>query len=342
MKILLISPTSGGIGGIAQHVCGLSQFLTGVGHEVDILSSANTFTIPIKRLKNPSFMFSSFLKTKFKKGNDIAHAHHIIAALAMKNFSCKKILSIHGVYSKNIDQLYGKTISNISKKYEKMALNLVDAITVNSKEGYDYYTKMGFNVVQIPNAIDLSLIPKKSTKQFKNQLIFAGRLSKEKGIEILLETASQLPNNYHLLIAGSGPLEEKVRKLSDEKTNLHYVGYQSKQNMLSLIRGSDLLIQPSLEEGISSTLLEAMACGTCVLGSDIEGISEVIENNKTGLLVEPNNSDELLNKILYLLPKKEKRLSMANEGLERVKKYDWKIVGKLYLNFYESLLNKSI
>ena len=339
MKILLISPTSGGIGGIAQHVGGLSQFLTGVGHEVDILSSANTFTIPIKRLKNPSFMFSSFLKTKFKKGNDIAHAHHIIAALAMKNFSCKKILSIHGVYSKNIDQLYGKTISNVSKKYEKMALNLVDAITVNSKEGYDYYTKMGFNVVQIPNAIDLNIIPKKSTKQFKNQLIFAGRLSKEKGIEILLETASQLPNNYHLLIAGSGPLEEKVRKLSDEKTNLHYLGYQSKQNMLSLIRGSDLLIQPSLEEGISSTLLEAMACGTCVLGSDIEGISEVIENNKTGLLVEPNNSDELLNKILYLLPKKEKRLSMANEGLERVKKYDWKIVGKLYLNFYESLLN---
>ena len=342
MKVLLISPTSGGIGGIAQHVDGLSQFLTGVGHEVDILSSANTFTIPIKRLKNPSFMFSSFLKTKFKKGNDIAHAHHIIAALAMKNFSCKKILSIHGVYSKNIDQLYGKTISNISKKYEKIALNLVDAITVNSKEGYDYYTKMGFNVVQIPNAIDLNLIPKKSNKQFKNQLIFAGRLSKEKGIEILLEAASQLPNNYHLLIAGSGPLEEKVRKLSDEKTNLHYLGYQSKQNVLSLIRGSDLLIQPSLEEGISSTLLEAMACGTCVLGSDIEGISEVIENNKTGLLVEPNNSNELLNKILYLLPKKEKRLSMANEGLERVKKYDWKIVGKLYLNFYESLLNKSI
>ncbi len=48
MKILLISPTSGGIGGIAQHVDGLSQFLTGVGHEVDVISSANTFTIPQK------------------------------------------------------------------------------------------------------------------------------------------------------------------------------------------------------------------------------------------------------------------------------------------------------
>jgi len=102
MKILLISPTSGGIGGIAQHVDGLSQFLTGVGNEVDVISSANTLTIPIKRLKNPSFMFSSFLKTKFKKGNDIVHAHHIAGALAMKNASCKKILSIHGIYSKNI------------------------------------------------------------------------------------------------------------------------------------------------------------------------------------------------------------------------------------------------
>jgi len=339
MKILLISPTSGGIGGIAQHVDGLSQFLTRVGHEVDIISSANTLTIPIKRLKNPSFMFSSFLKTKFKKGNDIAHAHHIVGALAMKNFSCKKILSIHGIYSKNIAQLYGKTTSNISKKYEKTALNLADGITVVSKEGYNYYTEMGFNVVQIPNAIDLNIIPKKSTKQFENQIIFAGRLSKEKGIEILLETATHLPDNYHLLIAGSGPLEEKVRNLADKKTNVHYLGYQSKQNLLSLIQGSDLLIQPSLEEGISSTLLEAMACGTCILASNIEGISEIVENNKNGLLVEPNNREKLLNKILDLLPKKEKRLRMANEGLEIVKKYDWKRVGKLYLNFYESLLN---
>tara|TARA_B100001750_G_scaffold167165_1_gene135658 strand:- start:2265 stop:3284 length:1020 start_codon:yes stop_codon:yes gene_type:complete len=339
MKILLISSTSGGIGGIAQHVDGLSQFLIGLNHEVDIISSANTFTIPIKRLKNPSFMVSSFLKTKFKKDKDIVHAHHITGAPAMKNFSCKKILSIHGVYSKNIAQLYGKTTSNISKKYEKTALNLADAITVNSKEGYDYYTEMGFDVVQIPNAIDLNLIPEKSTKRFENQIIFAGRLSKEKGVEILLETAAQLPDNYHLLIAGSGPMEERVQNISREKPNVHYLGYQSKQNVLSLIRGSDLLIQPSLEEGISSTLLEAMACGTCILGSNIPGIGEIVENNKNGLLVEPNNSEKLLNEILYLLPKKEKRLKMANEGLEIVKKYDWKEVGKLYLNFYESLLN---
>ena len=60
MKILIISPTQSGIGGIAQHVQGLSNYLKHGGHNVEIMSSENTFTIPIKGLKNPSFMISHF------------------------------------------------------------------------------------------------------------------------------------------------------------------------------------------------------------------------------------------------------------------------------------------
>ena len=67
MKILIISPTQEGIGGVARHVQGLTNFLKNDGHDVDIISSENTFTIPIRKLKNPSFMISSFLKTKFSK-----------------------------------------------------------------------------------------------------------------------------------------------------------------------------------------------------------------------------------------------------------------------------------
>ena len=54
----MISPTISGIGGIAQHVQGLTKFLENKGNEVEIISSENTFTIPIKKLKNPSFMIS--------------------------------------------------------------------------------------------------------------------------------------------------------------------------------------------------------------------------------------------------------------------------------------------
>ena len=73
MKILLISPTQSGIGGIAQHVQGLTKFLKKKGYCVEITSSENTFTIPIKGLKNPSFMLSGFIKSTFKKNFDIIH-----------------------------------------------------------------------------------------------------------------------------------------------------------------------------------------------------------------------------------------------------------------------------
>jgi len=339
MKILLISPTEKGIGGVAQHVQGLSQFLTNQNHKVDIISSENTFTIPVKGLKNPSFMLSSFLKTRSMKGNDIVHAHNIPSALAMKKTSGKKVLSLHGIYSQQITEIHGKIYSNISKNYEDKALKSADVITAISKEACDYYSKDGFDVIHVPNAIDLDNFPKKAIKRFENQIIYAGRLSKEKGIHTLLDTAKHLPPEYNLLIAGAGPEEEKVRNVANSKTNVHYLGYQSKQNTISLIRGSDLLIQPSIMEGMSSTLLEAMGCGTCIIASNIGGNPEIIENNKTGVLIEPNNTEKLLDKISDLLIEKEKRSKMVDEGLKTIVKYDWKTVGKLYLDIYGDLLH---
>jgi glycosyltransferase involved in cell wall biosynthesis len=92
-------------------------------------------------------------------------------------------------------------------------------------------------------------------------------------------------------------------------------------------------------EGISSTLLEAMGCGTCILASNVGGNVEIIENNKTGVLIEPNNAEKLLEKISDLLIEKEKRSKMVDEGLKTIVKYDWKTVGKLYLDIYGDLLH---
>ena len=338
MKILLISPTEEGIGGIAQHVNDLSKFLTNQNHKVDTISSKNTFTIPIKGLRNPSFILSSFLKARTVKGNDIVHAHNIPAALAMKKAAGKKVLSLHGIYSQQITELHGKIYSNISKNYEEKALNWADSVTAVSKEACEYYSKFGFNVRYVPNAVDLDNFPKKSIKKFENQIIYAGRLSKEKGIDTLLEVAENLPTKYNLLIVGIGSYEEKVCNVANSKTNVHYLGYQSKENTISLIRGSDLLIQPSIMEGTSSTLLEAMGCGTCIIASNVGGNAEILDNDKTGILIEPNNAEKLLNKISDLLTDSKRRSMMSTECLKTVLKYDWKQVGKLYLDIYEELL----
>ena len=337
MKILLISPTQSGIGGIAQHVKNLENFLEKNDNTVEIISSENTFTIPIKGLKNPSFMISSFLKTRFKKNFDIVHAHNIPSALAMKNSSGKKILTIHGIFSEQIDQLHGKTTGNISKKYEKNSLSWADAITVVSKEAYLHYSKMGFNVTQIPNAIDISMLNKNVDRRFTKQVIFVGRLSKEKGIDSLEKICKNLPNDIDLIILGTGPYENKIENLSKSKNNIHFYGYQPKEKTISLIRGSDVLIQPSLVEGISSTILESMACKTPVIASNVGGNLELIENKKNGFLVDPDNHITILENLIALLSDKKSVEIITENAFKTVQQYDWKLIGKKYLKLYSSL-----
>jgi len=340
MKILIISPTQSGIGGIAQHVQGLKIFLEKNCHNVEIMSSENTLTIPIKGLKNPSFFISSFFKSKFKKNQDIVHAHNIPAALGMKNASGKKILSLHGIYSKQIIQLHGN-YGKISKKFENDALKWADVITVISKEAFKHYTSLGYNVYQVPNAIDISSITMEKDRRYKKQVIFAGRLSKEKGIDSLIEIGKKLPLDVHLLILGSGPGESKIIELTKIKKNILFLGYQPKENTLSLIRGSDILIQPSLNEAISSTILESMACQTAIIASNVGGNMELIENKHNGILIDPHDSGLFVKQIIFLFENVEFRNSLINHALKTVEKYDWNNVGNLYLKIYESILDKS-
>ena len=338
MKILLISPTSSGIGGIAQHVQGLKKFLEDNNNTIEIISSENTFTIPIKGLKNPSFMISSFLKTKFKKNFDIVHAHNIPSALAMKNSPGKKILTIHGIFSEQIDQLHGKTTGNISKKYEKDALSWADMITVISKESYDYYTSLGHKVIQIPNAIDISSLSTDEDRKYEKQVLFAGRLSKEKGVKTLIEICKKLPHDIHLIIIGDGPEVENIKKLESSQNNIHYLGSKNHQQTISLIKGSDVLVQPSFSEGISTTILESMACKTVIVASNVGGNLELIQDQESGILVEPTNPEIFCEKIIELISDKLLRNKLSTLSYENVKKYDWNIIGKQYLELYNSLL----
>ena len=338
MKILIISPTQSGIGGIAQHVQGLTKFLKKQGHEVEIISSENTFTIPIKGLKNPSFMISAFFKSKFKKEYDIVHAQNPISALAMKNIKGKKILSLQGEYSKQISLLHGNALGKLSANFEKNALLWADAITVPSKEMYDEYIEKGYKVFHIPNAIDISSFSTEEDRRYDKQIIYAGRLSKEKGILDLLAISEKLPKDVHLIIAGSGPEEQKVKDISKKYHNVHYLGYQSKENTIKLIRGSDILVQPSIMEGgTSSTLLEAMACKTSIIATSVGGNKETVIHMKTAYIISPNNPLQILDAINDLFTNFYKQKILTDNAYEIGSKYDWEYVGQKYLDVYNTI-----
>jgi len=235
--------------------------------------------------------------------------------------------------------LHGKSSSNFSNKYEKNAFQWADAVTAGSKEAYEYYSKLGPKVSFIPNGIDIDSLPSGIDTRYEKQIIFAGRLSKEKGILTILQVAKNLPEDIHLLIIGDGPEKEIVSESVKNNKNIHYLGFQPKEKTIPLIRGSKLLIQPSLVEGISATLLEAMACKTPVIVTNIGGNVELFENDKTGVLIEPENSEELLRKIKFLLNNPIKSKQISDSAFEQVQKYNWSNIGKKYLNLYEKLLH---
>ena len=339
MKILIISPTQSGIGGIAQHVQGLKKFLELHNHIVEIISSENTFTIPIKGLKNLSFMVSSFLKTKFQNNYDIVHVQNPISALAMKNVKAKKILSLQGEYSKQISFLHGNILGAFSQKLEKNSLKWADAITVPSKEMYDEYTKRGYKVFHVPNAINISSLSKEIDRRYDKQIIFAGRLSEEKGILDLLIISHTLPKDIHLIIIGSGPEESKIQNISTKYTNIHYLGFQSKENTIKLIRGSDVLIQPSIMEGgTSTTLLESMACKIPIITTPVGGNKEILIHMKTAYIVKPNNPSELIDAIEYMFSNPDKAKLFSDNAFEIVKNYDWEHIIHNFISIYQKVL----
>ena len=306
------------------------------GHKTEILSSENTFTLPIKKLRNPTFALSASLKTAFKK-YDIVHAHNLPSAIPMKQANGKKILTLHGNYAEQIKLLYGDTVGGFSKSFEKEALSWADAITAVSKSAVDYYRKLGFNVHYIPNAIDLDLILNTGKKLYQKQVIFVGRLSKEKGVDILIDAFNMISNDVHLLIIGDGPEKKNLEKQSKNK-NVHFLGYVNHEKTLEYIRGSDALLQPSRKEGLSTTLLEAMGCRVPIIATNVGGNTELIDDMKNGILIESENAKQIVDSIKKILNNDNLKKELTEDAYRKiVNEYDWNKVVKDYISLYQNL-----
>jgi glycosyltransferase involved in cell wall biosynthesis len=173
------------------------------------------------------------------------------------------------------------------------------------------------------------------------QIGFIGRLSPEKGLLFLIEAFDKLKMDHsiHLHIVGDGPekpkILDRIKQLElEELVTLH--GFVP--NPQTVYQMLDLLILPSLTEGIPLTLLEGMSLGIPVIASDVGGIPEIIEDNKSGLLVKPGSVDDLINKITLLIKEPSLRKKLAGGAKDRISSicnYDnWK---QTLLNIYEEL-----
>ena len=314
MKILFISPTFSGAGGIGAHAFRLSQKLSQEGYDVELMDVPH---IPIKNLKNPSFsVFGTLKALSNSKTYDVVHAWNVPSAFIMKHIKAKKkILSVHGIYSQQVKMLHSKLTGSIIGSKESEVLDWADVLTTDSKSvQLEYKKKLGKDFEYIPAPLD----PKRFTnipdvKKNQKQVVYLGRDSFEKGIDILEKIESNIDGSVKYC------------------TSLEW------HKAMEVLKSSQVLVLPSRIESVPQSILEAFYLKIPVIATDVGGVHEIVSNNKTGLLVTPNNSKELLEKINYLLNDIDLCNRLANNAHEFVmKNFSWEVLLPKYVKLYEN------
>ena len=206
-----------------------------------------------------------------------------------------------------------------------------------------------------PNGADLGRLSILNRKGLKEKLgigrekiiLTAGRLIEIKGIGYLIKAFNKVleeQKNIRLLIIGDGPEKERLANLSDQlhlKDRVSFLGHMPQEQVFSYMCASDIFVGPSLAEGLGNVFIEAMACGTPVIGTRVGGIPDIIENEVNGLLVPPGDSNAIADAILKILNDEEFRIRFSKKGLMVVKEiFDWdKICEKIYKE-YSCLINE--
>jgi len=171
------------------------------------------------------------------------------------------------------------------------------------------------------------------------------RLSWEKDHKTLLNACRILVGqniHFHLEIIGDGPLRNALEEMVKAQSIDRFVSFSGmRHDVAELLRRLDLYVLSSTTEGISLTLLEAMATKLPIVATNVGGNPEVVIDGETGYLVPPQNPEEMAKKLLLLINDKNLRRQMGEKGRERViANFSIKETAKKYEELYSSVLSK--
>lgn len=203
---------------------------------------------------------------------------------------------------------------------------------------------IGSNICVIPYGVDEELFNVSGSEQ--GYILFLGRLDiYQKGLDILLqafqEVVKVLPD-IKLVIAGSGRQEKKFEQMvanNPAREKIELVGRVIGQRKKDFLKNCLFVCMPSRFESWGIVALEAGACGKAVVGTQINGLSEAIRQNETGVLVPKESPDALAEAIINLAVDKDKRIKLGKKGRIWAKNFNWDIIARKQEKFYEDILN---
>ena len=196
----------------------------------------------------------------------------------------------------------------------------------------------------IPNGVDfghLNNIPR-GTKSV-HRIVTVARLSPEKGLPFLIEAmkiARHSVPDAELAIVGGGALEAELKAFTAEQSLqdvVHFLGAKPNAEAMAEVAKSEVFVLPSLGEGLGIVLLEAQALGMPVIGTRVGGIPDVIEHEKTGLLVPPSDAEAIASAVVRLLTDRALAERCVAEAKSRLAKFDWDKIAERYAALYQEL-----
>lgn len=299
-----------------------------------------------------NFLAFSILKiiksSKAFKNIDIIHAHGSLpddhaAQILSQKLNVPYIITVHG---STVNYLYTKREFYRSKQ-AILDANAVVGVSNKVVKKLKEITGRSNNVFRILNGYNQVTIIDSSTVNSKNlKILFAGNLIESKGCEYLLKAFSILKNEFpevQLIIAGNGVLLNKLKRLSSElklDNNIIFTGYVEHQRMLELMSLCDIFILPSFNEGFGIVYLEAMSFKKPVIGTQGEGITDIIRDGENGFLVEPQNVQSIVQKLRLLLTSPDLRQELGIKGYETIKDLTWQKNAIETLKIYELICNR--
>ena len=349
MKIAMVGQFPPHVGGVGVHIHTLSKELVRQGHEVyvityphkDIKDIDGIHVIGTKGLNIPGvrgLMFKMNAKRALEEliknvDIDIIHGHYLFpagaAAVEVGNeHSIKTYVTAHG---SDMFELYKKqplmrsTVRKVLKNADgvfAVSNALRHEIIATGVTGIADKTKISWNSVDIDkfkNSGDLSFKEEYKLND-KPIVLFVGNLIKRKNVDSLLEAKKIANSNYYLVIVGDGPLFKKLKNKVDEENIRDVIFTGSRNDVADIIPSADVLVLPSFSESFGLVLIEALACGKPVIGSNVGGITEIITED-VGLLVNPNKVSSIAKAIDEVVNDEEFRHVLSLNARNRAKDF---------------------
>jgi glycosyltransferase involved in cell wall biosynthesis len=244
----------------------------------------------------------------------------------------------------NYFPIYKSNISKIIAEYDQ-----ADYIMTCSNFTQNSFLKHGIKkekILKVPYGVNLEFFLSKKIEQKRDdkfRVICVGLMCLRKGIPYLLQAWNKLKlpeNKSELLLVGNlqKDLVPFLKNVSLPK-NVIFYGATDRDNLLKLYKQSDLFVLPSIEEGLSMTIAEALGCGLPVICTTNTGGEELIENQKDGFIVPIRDSDALADKILWCYQNQESAKQMGQHGQVKVKSFTWDVYGDKVYEIYKKILS---